>query len=319
MMSIDNTYDEDEVRKFDERVRKGLDGASPKYVLEPKVDGVAVSLRYENGALVLAATRGDGRRGDDITANARTIGSIPLRLRDTHVPAIMEVRGEVYMPSAEFQRINKEREAAGEDIFANPRNSTAGTLKQLDPHIIAQRKLRFVAHGAGQVEPLPAKSYWDWVQLLKRWGLPVGEHTTLAPDIDTVIKTIEKFEKIRGKLTYQTDGMVIKVDSFAHRGQLGATSKAPRWVIAFKYPAEQMQTKLLGVRLASWQRRQPHSRGRPRARLHRRLHRPPRQPPQHRADRAPWRPYRRHRRHRKSRRSHSVRRAGRPRETPQRR
>src|ERR1041384_848845 len=146
MMSIDNTYDEKEVRAFDERVRKGLGGEQPQYVLEPKIDGVATSLRYEDGLLVLAATRGDGRRGDDITQNIKTIRSVPLRLRDAEIPRILEVRGEVFMPSAEFQRINKQREKEGEAVFANPRNSTAGTLKQLDSRIVATRRLRFVAH-----------------------------------------------------------------------------------------------------------------------------------------------------------------------------
>jgi len=247
MMSIDNTYDEASVREFDERVRKGLGGERPSYVLEPKVDGVSASLRYEDGVLVLAATRGDGRRGDDMTANARTIRSIPLRLTDREIPGILEVRGEVYMPNAEFQRLNKEREAEGEALFANPRNATAGTLKQLDSRVVAKRRLRFVAHGLGQVEPLPTESYWEWIKLLRKWGVPIAEHTRLAKDVDEAIKEIEEFAKVRGTLPYQTDGMVVKVDSLAQRRQLGATSKAPRWVIAFKYPAEQVQTVLKEV------------------------------------------------------------------------
>lgn len=250
MMSIDNTYDEQAVRDFDERVRKTLGGEQPSYVLEPKVDGVSASLRYEGGSLVLGATRGDGRRGDDITQNIKTIGSIPLRLRDGAVPKVLEVRGEVFMPSAEFQRINKQREKDGEAVFANPRNATAGTLKQLDSRIVAQRRLRFVSHGLGQVEPLAVDSYWEWIKLLKTWGLPIGEGVTLAKDVEAVLQGIQQFVQVRGKLTYQTDGMVVKVDSFEQRKRLGATSKAPRWVIAYKYAAEQMQTKLLGVR---WQ------------------------------------------------------------------
>lgn len=250
MMSIDNTYDESEVRAFDERVRKLLGDEAPAYVLEPKVDGVASTLRYEGGALVLAATRGDGRRGDDITANARTIRSIPLRLEDGKVPRVLEVRGEIFMTNTEFQRINLARQAAGEETFKNPRNLTTGALKQLDPKITAERKLRFVAHGIGQVEPLPTDSYWEWVKLLKAWRLPVNEHTSRAKDVDEVIAQIEAFAKVRGKLAYQTDGVVIKVDSFEQRGRLGATAKAPRWVIAFKYPGEQMQTVLREV---DWQ------------------------------------------------------------------
>jgi DNA ligase (NAD+) len=250
MMSIDNTYKAEEVRAFDERVRRLLDGQSPTYVLEPKVDGVASTLRYEKGALVLAATRGDGRRGDDITSNARTIRSIPLRLEEGKIPRVLEVRGEIYMTYADFQRLNKARAEAGEEIYKNPRNLTTGALKQLDPRITAERKLRFVAHGLGQVEPVVADNYWDWVQMLRKWKLPVAEHTSHCKNIDEVLEGIEKFVNVRGKLAYQTDGMVVKVNSFAQRDQLGATAKAPRWVIAFKYPAEQMQTVLNEV---EWQ------------------------------------------------------------------
>jgi DNA ligase (NAD+) len=251
MMSIDNTYNEEELRAFDDRVRRGLDGEKFGYVVEPKVDGVAVSLRYENSRLALAATRGDGRRGDDISANVRTIRSIPLLLRDAkNPPKILEVRGEIYMENSIFQAINKKRQEAGEETFANPRNFTAGTLKQLDPKITASRKLRFVAHGLGQVEPQMFDSYWDWLQRLHALGFPISQHTAQCENIDEVLKKIESFAKMRGTLAYQTDGMVVKVDSFAQREKLGATSKAPRWVIAFKYPAEQVQTILRAV---DWQ------------------------------------------------------------------
>ncbi len=248
MMSIDNTYDEAEVRAFDERVRKRLNGQTPAYVLEPKIDGVAATLRYEAGLLVLAATRGDGKTGDDITAQARTIQAIPLRLAD--VPRVVEVRGEIYMPNAEFVKLNIQREAAGEEIYKNPRNLTTGTLKQLDPKITAQRRLRFIAHGLGQVDPLPVESYWDWLQLIRKWRLPVAEHASHAADIDQVIKAIEAFAEVRGKLAYQTDGMVVKVDRFDQRDMLGATDKFPRWAVAYKYKAEQMQTELKSV---DWQ------------------------------------------------------------------
>jgi DNA ligase (NAD+) len=240
MMSIDNTYDEAEVRAFDERVRKAI-GEQPTYVLEPKVDGVAISLRYEDGALITAATRGDGRTGDDVTPNIRTVRSVPLRLRGK-TPRVIEVRGEVFMNNDVFQKINQERLASGEEAFANPRNFTAGTLKQLDPKITASRKLRFVSHGVGQVQPALAESYSELLGALKEFGLPVTEHISHVKNIDDAISTIEKFAKLRGKLAYQTDGMVVKVDRFDQREKLGATSKAPRWVIAFKYPAEQMPT-----------------------------------------------------------------------------
>jgi DNA ligase (NAD+) len=254
MLSIDNTYDETEVRAFDERVRKALDGEKPRYVLEPKIDGASVSLRYEDGILVLAATRGRGNTGDDITVNARTIRSIPLRIHPAKnappPPPILEVRGEVYMDNEDFQKVNKEIVAEGEEPYGNPRNLTAGTLRRLDPKIVAKRKLRFLAHSLGQVEPLPVKEYWDWLQLLREWGLPLPLNLLRVDDIDAVIRGIHEFAKIRPTLPYMTDGMVVKVDSFAQRKQLGATSKAPRWIIAYKYETEQQPTVLHAVR---WQ------------------------------------------------------------------
>jgi DNA ligase (NAD+) len=253
MMSIDNTYNEDEVRAFDERVKKNLGvGDKPAYVLEPKIDGTSISLRYENGQLVLAATRGRGNVGDDVTINARTIKSIPLSLKDgkTSPPSILEVRGEVYMDNDDFQRVNKEIEAEGEEPYANPRNLTSGTLRRLDPKIVAQRRLRFLAHGLGQVEPMPADSYWDWTKLLRQWGLPLPKEVWHVANVDEAIKCIHEFERKRPSLPYMTDGMVMKVDAFAQRDKLGATSKAPRWVIAYKYETEQQPTVLKDVR---WQ------------------------------------------------------------------
>ena len=215
-------------------------------MLEPKIDGASVSLRYEDGQLVLGATRGRGNTGDDITANARTMRSVPLSLRHGKgtppPPAILEVRGEVYMDNDDFQRVNKELESQGEEPYANPRNLTAGTLRRLDPKIVAKRRLRFLAHGLGQVEPLPVESYWEWTQLLRQWGLPLPAETSRAADVDAVVQGIHAFEKVRPKLPYMTDGVVIKVDGFAHREKLGSTSKAPRWAIAFKYETEQQPT-----------------------------------------------------------------------------
>lgn len=249
MMSIDNTYDEGEVRAFDVRMHKLLGDEQISYVLEPKIDGVASSMRYENGRLVLAATRGDGKRGDDITAQARTIRSLPLHLPD-NPPAVLEIRGEIYMPNAVFHQLNNQREQAGEETFKNPRNLTTGALKALDPKVTAQRKLSFIAHGLGQVQPLLVESYWEWIQLLKKWTLPVAEQISRADSIDEVIKRITAFAAVRGTLAYQTDGLVIKVDRFDQREKLGHTNKSPRWVIAYKYAAEQMQTTLESV---DWQ------------------------------------------------------------------
>src|SRR5438045_2678113 len=262
MMSIDNTYSEEEVRAFDERVRKGLgmekksgglfDTDGVAYVIEPKIDGTSVSLRYEKGQLVLAATRGRGNVGDDVTVNAKTIRSIPLSLRndDVAAPEILEVRGEVYMDNEDFQRVNKELIEEGEEAYANARNLTSGTLRRLDPKIVAKRRLRFLSHGLGQVEPLPTEDYWKLAQLMRKWGLPLPKEVWRVESIDEVIKCIHEFEKVRPKLPYMTDGVVIKVDSFAQRDRLGATSKAPRWVIAYKYETEQQPTVLKAVR---WQ------------------------------------------------------------------
>jgi DNA ligase (NAD+) len=247
MMSIDNTYDEAEVRAFDERTRKAL-GAQPRYVLEEKVDGVAVNLRYEKGLLVLAATRGDGKRGDDITTNAKTIHDIPLRLREqSQMPPLMEVRGEIFMFNSDFAKMNDKREEAGEETFANPRNATAGTLKQLDSKMVAQRRLHFMSHGVGQIENIPVDCYWDWLAFAGKLNLPTSQHAKRAENVDEVIREIEAFAKARHTLAYQTDGMVVKVDDFAQRAALGERSKAPRWVIAFKYQPDQVETTLEDV------------------------------------------------------------------------
>jgi DNA ligase (NAD+) len=254
MMSIDNTYSEAEVRAFDERVRKGLDGQVPVYVLEPKIDGASVSLRFEDGNLVLAATRGRGNTGDDITVNARTIRSIPLKLKtkgvSTPPPKIVEVRGEVYMDNEDFQRVNKELVAEGEEAYANPRNLAAGTLRRLDPKIVSKRRLKFLAHGVGQVDAMPVDNYWDWTHLLREWGLHLPTEVKRVKTIDEAIKFIHEFEKLRPTLPYMTDGMVMKVDSFAARDALGTTSKSPRWLIAYKYETEQQPTTVNDVR---WQ------------------------------------------------------------------
>lgn len=249
MLSIDNTYSADELREFDARVRKGVDGAGYSYVVDPKIDGVAVALRYEDGALTLAATRGDGETGDDITQNVRTIRSVPLRLSGEKWPRVLEIRGEIYWPHREFERVNREREAAGEEPFRNPRNGTAGTLKQLDSRNVAGRGLAFYCHGLGQIEPplRDVKLHSDLFERLRGWGLPTNPHTRRCATIDEVAEWVEKWDAQRKKLGYETDGLVIKVDQLALRDALGATSKAPRWVIAYKYPAEQAQSRVLSV------------------------------------------------------------------------
>lgn len=249
MMSVDNTYDREEFLEFDRRVREGLETLIVDYVCEPKIDGVACSLRYEQGRLVHALTRGDGRRGDDVTHNVRTIRAIPLTLNGD-APAVLEVRGEVFMDDQTFIEINRKQEEAGLETFANPRNFTAGTLKQLDPRVTAQRKLRFAAHGIGEIVGLDIDSYFDLMQRVRAMGLPLPESTQRARGGEEAWRIIEDFASRRRTLAYATDGMVIKVDSRRLRDQLGVTSKSPRWAIAFKYPAEQVETTLLDI---TWQ------------------------------------------------------------------
>jgi len=256
MRSIDNTYNEGELREFDERVRKGLGGQKYEYVIDPKIDGVAVSLRYEAGRLVLAVTRGDGARGDDITQNARTIRAIPLSLSapdhgdlfSQAIPEVLEVRGAVFWPVDSFDQYNARREATGEPAFANPRNATAGTLKQLDPRIVAERKLAFIAHGIGQLEPVTADTQYDLFLQLKQWGIPISPFMMRVKSIDDVIKQVHIWDKKRKELNYATDGLVIKVDRLDQRDKLGATSRSPRWCIAYKFAAERARTKLKSVR-----------------------------------------------------------------------
>lgn len=253
MLSVDNTYNETELRDFDRRIREGLGGEAYRYLVDPKVDGVAVSMRYEKGALVLAATRGDGTEGDDITHNARTIRSIPLRLDGTAVPAVLEVRGEIYWPRRAFEAFNHKRVAAGETAFANPRNATAGTLKQLDPRGVAGRGLMFVAHGVGEVRPLKFDSASALFDALESWGVPCSPMRKVytggggASPVDELVANLPRWRELRSTLPYDTDGLVIKVDDFHQRDALGATSRFPRWCIAYKFEAERAETVLLDV------------------------------------------------------------------------
>ena len=249
MLSIDNTYSDDEIREWDVRVRKALNpGDSVRYVVELKVDGVAVSLRYEHGRFVQGATRGDGERGDDISQNLRTVREIPLTLGD-HPPELIEVRGEVFMTNSELVRLNEIRKSQDETPFANPRNSTAGSLKLLDPRLCGLRRLRFVSHGLGESQGLASKSYEDVIQKMKGWGIPVGVETRSFDSIEGVIAHARLWADKRNTLDFQTDGLVVKVDDLSQRDRLGARSKSPRWVIAFKYEAEQAITKIVGIQV----------------------------------------------------------------------
>lgn len=244
MMSIDNTYTEADLREFDRRVARGLAGEPYAYQADPKVDGVAVSVRYEGGRLVLAATRGDGRTGDDITVNARTIRAIPLVLEGSDVPDVLEVRGEIYWPKKEFNAHNARRKEQGEEPFANPRNGAAGTLKQLDPRIVAKRALSFVVHGLGEVSSTPGAAASEVMEHISRWGLPTLADRKVCKDIAEVWQFIQEFQPRRHLLAYEVDGVVVKVDRLDQRQRLGATSKYPRWCIAYKYAAEQAPSLL---------------------------------------------------------------------------
>lgn len=283
MMSVDNTYNEGEVREFDTRVRKLLaqQGIGEKdvggkgkgqeesplfrdprsafrivYIVDPKIDGVACSLRYENGQLALAATRGDGETGDDVTHNVRTLRSVPLQLSGKP-PAVLEVRGEIYWPRKAFEKFNQKLTDAGkeDEVFANPRNGAAGTLKLLDPRKVAPRGLAFMAHSLGQIadekgRPVElADTFSGTMERVRAFGLSTNPHTRRCAGLDEVLAFIEEFRSLRDVLDYATDGLVIKLDRLDWREMLGTTSKSPRWCIAYKYEAEQAQTVLRGVTL----------------------------------------------------------------------
>jgi len=265
MMSLDNTYSQEEVRQFIARAQKLVPNEKLEWTVEPKIDGVAVNLRYEHGVLNVGATRGDGALGDDITTNLKTIRSIPLRLHapkghgrksaqselfsgDAAPPSIMEVRGEVYLKLAGFKKLNEERVAAGEEPFANPRNAAAGSLKQLDPKIVAARPLDMIVYNAGHIEgarlPDTQVTFIEW---LKELGFKTPDRMWLCGSADEVIDAINELDKIRKKFEYDTDGAVIKLNTIALREKLGATAKAPRWAFAYKYAAEQAETKLKAI------------------------------------------------------------------------
>lgn len=248
MLSIDDVFElkdaevpEAELIAFYNRLRKNLGREDVAVTIEPKIDGVAVSLFYESGKLKYAATRGDGTTGDDITHNVRTIRSVPLSLPPS-APAVLEVRGEIFMPNAEFAAMNAERDEAGLPVFANPRNSTAGTLKQLDPKIAAKRPLRFIAHGLGAYEGPPLTSEHDFIALLKSLGIPGNDPHINAGNLEELLAAVASIEKARHDFDYGTDGAVIKVLDRSERDKLGKTSRAPRWAAAYKFLPEQKET-----------------------------------------------------------------------------
>ena len=249
MMSLDNTYNFDELREFDKRVRKLLPNERIEYVLEPKVDGCSISIRYEKGRMTIGATRGDGSTGDDITTNLKTIRFIPLALtRNRNLnPNLLEVRGEAYLPIEGFKKLNAQREKDGEELFANPRNATAGSLKQLDPRIVAKRPLGAVFYAVGAHEGITLPTQADTLRTLKELGFPTPQMWWLCKDIDEVVARSEELQKKESELPYEIDGAVVKVNSFDQWKRLGTTAKAPRYAIAYKYSHEQAQTKLNAI------------------------------------------------------------------------
>ncbi|MGQ9524827.1 MAG: NAD-dependent DNA ligase LigA [Armatimonadota bacterium] len=260
MLSLSNAFDAGELRAFDSRVKRALGlpaDASIEYVAELKIDGLAVSLTYQDGTLVTGATRGDGFTGENVTANLRTVRSIPLRIpvpaanstQVRPVPHLLEVRGEVYLTHAEFAKVNAERTEAGEPAFANPRNAAAGSVRQLDPNVTARRRLQILVYGVGYVEDGGFATHWEVLETLKSWGFRVSEHRRLCHSIDDAFRFIEEWEPRRESLDYDIDGVVVKVNSLQLQTELGQVSRSPRWAIAYKYPPDQATTVIREIRV----------------------------------------------------------------------
>ncbi|MFC9997738.1 NAD-dependent DNA ligase LigA [Nocardia sp. NPDC127526] len=251
MYSLDNVFNEEEMRAWIARVEAET-GTGTHYVCEVKIDGVALNLVYEEGKLVRGATRGDGRTGEDVTLNARTIEDIPHELTGTDefpVPRLLEVRGEAFMTLADFEHLNASIVAEGKAPYANPRNTAAGSLRQKDPAVTARRRLKMICHGFGRLEGFAPKSQYEAYRALAAWGLPVSAHTVQVQGADAVVDRIKYWGEHRHDIEHEIDGQVIKVDDFALQRRLGATSRAPRWAIAYKYPPEEATTKLLDIQV----------------------------------------------------------------------
>ncbi|WP_036339268.1 NAD-dependent DNA ligase LigA [Mycolicibacterium aromaticivorans] len=251
MLSLDDVFNTEELAAWSSRVEAEI-GRDPQYLCELKIDGVAIALVYRNGRLERAATRGDGRVGEDVTNNARTIDDIPETLtasKDYPVPALLEVRGEVFFMLADFENLNASLVEEGKPPFANPRNSAAGSLRQKNPAVTARRRLRMICHGLGRTEGFAPDSLHDTYFALKAWGLPVSDHTTRVAGLAAVEEKIVYWGERRHEIEHEIDGVVVKVDDFAQQRRLGATSRAPRWACAYKYPPEEAQTKLLDIQV----------------------------------------------------------------------
>ncbi|MBR3702833.1 MAG: NAD-dependent DNA ligase LigA, partial [Alistipes sp.] len=244
MLSLSNTYSSEELGEWLDKVKQEV--ADAEFVCELKFDGTAISLTYENGRLLRAVTRGDGSRGDEVTENVRTIRSVPLVLQGDDYPPFFEIRGEIFMPYSSFDRLNSEREQQGETLFANPRNAAAGTLKQQQSQVVARRGLDCTLYQVAG-EKLPFDSHSESLEAARRWGFKVSSHTALCHTTEEVMDFINKWDTERHSLPFPTDGIVIKVNSFADRRKLGSTAKAPKWAVAYKFKAEQALTRLIKV------------------------------------------------------------------------
>ena len=245
LLSLDNAYSEGELRKWEERLLRTLGGERPTYVVEPKVDGLSISVHYRHGLLVTAVTRGDGLVGEDVTANVRTIRSIPLRL--LHAVLSLEARGEVYMPRVSFQQLNREREEAGDPPFANPRNAAAGSLRLLDPRVTHSRGLECLFYTLAEIEEEPPTTHLEGLRSMRALGLRTNPQNQACADLEAVLAWVEELRRLRGSLDYEVDGAVVKVNELGLQSRAGATSKFPRWAIAFKYPAERATTRVRGI------------------------------------------------------------------------
>lgn len=250
MLSLANAVEENEVYEFDRRVKRGLNGGKPRYVAEPKIDGLAVEIVYEGGIMQVGSTRGDGETGEDVTDNLKTIKSVPLRLREEELaaPKLMEVRGEVYMGKDKFKQLNQERERNSESLFANPRNAAAGSLRQLDPKITISRPLGIFFYGVGRVEGKRFQTHWEVLNALPKWGFTVNPHAQLCSDIQECIKYFDKINRVREQLDYEMDGVVFKIDQLEYQHRLGEISRSPRWALAYKFPSIQAATRIRNVR-----------------------------------------------------------------------
>ncbi|MGG0237989.1 NAD-dependent DNA ligase LigA [Bacillus rhizoplanae] len=247
MLSLGNAFNEGDLRDFDRKVRQGIDGQNVRYVCELKIDGLAVSLHYEKGRFIQGATRGDGITGEDITQNLKTIKAIPLRLTEE---VTLEARGEAYMPKRSFVKLNEEKEQNGEAVFANPRNAAAGSLRQLDPKIAAKRNLSLFVYGLTDLEGKTITSHSESLNLLGELGFKTNPNRQVCETIDEVIHYVQNWQEKRPHLDYEIDGIVIKVDDVSLQENLGTTAKSPRWAIAYKFPAEEVITKLTGIELS---------------------------------------------------------------------